>query len=80
VATVTVECVIDPDGYPSHCNVVKSTGAASYTTATLNWLTGPKKPRSMSPCAADAVSCEHQHRWVVSFCPPKGTHGANQPN
>jgi hypothetical protein len=35
VATVTVECVIKTDGYPTQCHVVSNTGAQKFADSTL---------------------------------------------
>jgi hypothetical protein len=66
IATVTVSCMIELDGYPSHCRVLQNTGDYHYVIKTLAWLNGPKKPR-YKPAAKEAPPRREEHQWTISF-------------
>jgi hypothetical protein len=69
IATVTFDCIIELDGSPSHCYVVRSTADQQLVDKTLAWLNGPNKPR-YKPAIVNGAPRREEHRWVVSFAPP----------
>lgn len=75
IATVTVDCMIEIDGYPSHCRVVHSTGDQQYVNKTLAWLNGEKKPR-YRPADEGAAPRREEHQWIVSFSSPGAAPGS----
>jgi len=67
---VTVDCIIEVDGNPTHCLVVDASGGAAFAAETIRWLTGPAHP-VYRPAVRDGQAQREEHQWVVSFQPPE---------
>jgi protein TonB len=66
---VTVDCVIEMNGYPSGCRIVHAAGGEAFAAETLRWLTGPGHP-IYRPALQGGVPQRMEHQWVVTFEPP----------
>jgi protein TonB len=66
---VTVDCVIQTDGRPTNCHVLKSSGGAAFEAAVNQWLNGSNPPR-YRPAIRGGQPQAEEHQWVVSFQPP----------
>jgi protein TonB len=67
---VTVDCIIETDGNPTHCEVVHVSGGPAFATETMRWLAGPRHP-VYRPAMRDGQPQREEHQWVVSFRPPE---------
>jgi protein TonB len=67
---VTVDCIIEVDGNPTHCVVVDASGGAAFAAETIRWLTGPAHP-VYRPAVRDGRAQREEHQWAVSFQPPE---------
>jgi len=67
---VTVDCIIEVDGNPTHCVVVNASGGSAFAAETMRWLTGPAHP-VYRPAVRDGQAQREEHQWVVSFQPPE---------
>jgi hypothetical protein len=66
---VTVRCMIEATGIPSHCRVLSATGGRAFTAETLRWLTAAGHP-VYRPATLNGVPVGEEHEWVVQFEPP----------
>jgi len=64
-----VLCRITAEGWPEDCNILRNTGADAFAKATLDWLTGPHRPR-YQPAIQNGVAVASEHTWEVTFAPP----------
>jgi protein TonB len=67
---VTVDCIIEVDGNPTHCVVLNAAGGSAFAAETMRWLTGPAHP-VYRPAVRDGQAQREEHQWVVSFQPPE---------
>jgi len=71
---VTVLCMIEATGIPTHCRVVSATGGPAFAAETLRWLTAPGHP-VYRPATLNGVPKGEAHEWVVQFDPPAAEDG-----
>jgi protein TonB len=67
---VMVDCIIEVDGNPTNCHMVRATGGSAFATETMRWLTGPRHP-VYRPAVRDGQAQREEHQWVISFQPPE---------
>ncbi len=67
---VTVDCVIQTDGRPTNCHVLKAEGGAAFAAAVNQWLNGSNPP-VYSPAIRGGKPQTEEHQWVVTFQAPE---------
>ncbi len=68
--TVTVYCIIETDGRPTHCHVLSERGGAAFANGVMQWLNGGDPP-IYSPAIRGGKAQAQEHQWVVSFQAPE---------
>ena len=63
---VVVACMIEVDGQPTDCHILRSEGDKALAAATLAWLTGKNRPH-YKPDMRNGVAVRERHSWVITF-------------
>jgi len=67
---VVVDCMIETDGQPTDCHVLRSEGGEAFAAKTLAWLTGKDRPHYKADMH-NGVAVRERHSWVITFMADK---------